>query len=110
MGYFMGEQAHDRGSRRVVYSAIEPWTRVSPPDYEANIREMIRLSRARGAAVVLLDNELWEESPYRALLKSIAADTHAPLVDTLRIVAEPRTAIERGTELERGLPAWTRDA
>ncbi|PYR42855.1 MAG: hypothetical protein DMF93_04645 [Acidobacteria bacterium] len=109
MGDFLREQAHDRGSGRVDYSAIEPWTRVSPPDYEANIREMIRLSRARGAAVVLLDNELWEESPYRALLKSIAADTHAPLVDSLRIVADARTAIERGIERDLGLAAAPRD-
>jgi len=109
MGDFLREQAHDRGSGRVDYSTIEPWTRVSPPDYEANIREMIRLARARGAAVVLLDNELWEESPYRPLLKSIAADAQVPLVDSLRIVADARAGIERGVERDLGLASASRD-
>ena len=109
MGDFLREQAHDRGSGRVDYSTIEPWTRVSPPDYESNIREMIRRSRERGASVVLLDNELWEESPYRAVLQSIAADTRAPLVDSLRIVSEARFAIERNVEHELGLAAARRD-
>ena len=105
MGDFLREHAQDRGSGRVDYSTIEPWTRVSPTDYEANIREMIRLARARGAAVVLLDNELWEESPYRTLLKSIAAAAHVPLVDSLRIVYDARAAMERDVERELGLAA-----
>ena len=109
MGDFLREQAHDRGSGHVDYSTIEPWTRVSPPDYESNIREMIRRSRERGAAVVLLDNELWEESPYREVLKTIAADTHAPLVDSLRIVYDARAAIERSLERELGLAAAQRE-
>jgi len=109
MGDFLREQAHDRGSGRVDYGTIEPWTRVSPPDFESNIREMIRRARERGASVVLLDNELWEESPYRAVLQSIAADTHAPLVDSLRIVSDARSAIERSVEHELGLAAARRD-
>jgi lysophospholipase L1-like esterase len=109
MGDFLREQAHDRGSGRVDYSTIEPWTRVSPQDYDSNLREMIRGSRARGASVVLLDNELWEESPYRNVLKTIAADTHAPLVDSLRIVYDARAAIERSLERELGLAAAQHD-
>ena len=109
MGDFLREQAHDRGSGRVDYSTIEPWTRVSPQDYDSNLREMIRGSRARGASVVLLDNELWEESPYRTVLKTIAADTHAPLVDSLRIVYDARAAIERSLERELGLAAAQHD-
>ena len=109
MGDFLREQAQDRGSGHVDYSTIEPWTRVSPTDYETNLREMIRVSRARGAAVVLLDNELWEESPYRALLKAIAADTHVALVDSLRLVYDARAAMERDVERELGLAAAQRD-
>src|SRR5262249_17480350 len=43
IGDFLREHASDRGSGKVDYEAIEPWTRVSPHEYEANIRELIRL-------------------------------------------------------------------
>jgi lysophospholipase L1-like esterase len=87
-----------KGGEPVNYSDIEPWTRVSPPDYERNIRQMVTLARGRGARVVLLDNELWAESPYRPVLAAIARDEHIPLVDSLRIIANERTGIERGME------------
>src|SRR4029078_4443464 len=64
---------------------------------------MIARSRARGAAVVLLDNELWAESPYRAELRTIAADAHVPLIDSLQIVADARGRIERDIESPPGL-------
>src|SRR5262249_26619682 len=64
---YLREQSKDRGSGYVDYNTIEPWTRVGLHDYEANLREMIRLAREHGAGVVLLDNELWAESPYRTL-------------------------------------------
>src|SRR5262245_6213238 len=83
MGDFLKEEADDRGSGGVDYSTIEPWTRVSPEDFELNIREMARLSRARGATVVLVDNELWAESPYRPVLRRLSAELEAPLVDSL---------------------------
>ena len=97
-GDFLREHANDRGSGSVDYDAIEPWTRVSPRDYEMNMREMIRLSRAHAAAVVLLDNELWEESPYRPVLQRIASDERVPLVDSLAIVAAARARMERDLE------------
>jgi lysophospholipase L1-like esterase len=103
VGDFLREQANDRGSGKVDYDAIEPWTRVSPHDYEANIREMIRLSRHHGAGVVLVDNELWEESPYRPILRTIAADAGVPLVDSLRLIADAREKIERDLESRLGL-------
>lgn len=87
-----------KGGEAVNYNDIEPWTRVSPPDYERNIREMVTLARGQGARVMLLDNELWPESPYRPVLTSIARDEHIPLVDSLRIIAEEKTRIERGME------------
>jgi hypothetical protein len=71
---------------------------VSPHDYELNIREMIRLARARGAGVVLVDNELWEGSPYRAALKKIAHDVGAPFVDSLALVTDARRHIEKSLE------------
>src|SRR5262249_16953526 len=95
IGVYLREQSKDRGAGQVDYGAIEPWTRVSPHDYEANLREMIRRSRAAGAAVVLLDNELWAERPDRALGKTMAADSQVPLVDSLQIVADARAKLER---------------
>jgi lysophospholipase L1-like esterase len=86
------------GTSAVDYDSIEPWTRVSPRDYEANVREMIRLATGQGARVVLVDNELWKGSPYRAVLKKIAAETDAPFVDSASIVDEARGGIERGLE------------
>ena len=71
---------------------------MSPHDYELNIREMIRLARERGASVVLVDNELWEGSPYRAVLRKIANELDAPLVDSLAIVKAARTSIEESLE------------
>jgi hypothetical protein len=87
-----------KGGEAVNYNDIEPWTRVSPPDYDRNIREMVTLARGQGARVLLLDNELWPESPYRPVLTAIARDEHIPLVDSLRIIAEEKTRIERGME------------
>ena len=87
-----------KGGEAVNYSDIEPWTRVSPADYEQNIREMVTLARGRGARVMLLDNELWPESPYRPVLTTIARDENIPLVDSLRIIADEKTRIERGME------------
>jgi lysophospholipase L1-like esterase len=106
---YVREQAKDRGSGAVDYSTIEPWTRVSPHDFAANLGEMIALSRAQGAAVVLLDNELWAESPYRAELRTIAADAHVPLIDSLQIVADARGRIERDIESRLGLGRATEE-
>src|SRR5262249_35604906 len=98
MDVYLREQSKDRGSGSVDYDAIEPWTRVSPHDYESNLREMIAVSRSHGISVILLDNELWAESPYRTLLKAVAADTHVPLVDSLQLVADARAKMERDVE------------
>jgi hypothetical protein len=80
---------------------------VSPRDFESNIREMIRLVRARGADVVLVDNELWEKSPYRAALEKIAQEAGAPFVDSLSLVNDARRDIE--TSLETALDLAGRD-
>jgi lysophospholipase L1-like esterase len=92
-------------SDAVDYDAIEPWTRVSPRDYDRNIREMVRLQTDRGGRVVLVDNELWDQSPYRPVLRKIAAEAHVPLVDSVQIVADARRAVEREVEERLGLAA-----
>jgi lysophospholipase L1-like esterase len=97
-GEYLKEDAEAKGSSDADYASVEPWTRVSPPDYERNLREMIRLSRSRGANVVLLDNELWDESPYRPILKRIAADTNVPLVDSFRIVTDASRSMAQDLE------------
>jgi lysophospholipase L1-like esterase len=101
MGEFLKADAKaDQGKSNatVSYDDMEAWTRVSPRDYEQNLREMIRLSRARNARVILLDNELWPESPYRPVLRTLSRDEHVPLVDSLQLIADERAKIERGME------------
>ena len=82
----------------VNYDDMEAWTRVSPRDYEQNLREMIRLSRARRARVVLLDNELWPQSPYRPVLRNLSRDEHVPLVDSLQLIADERTQFDNSPQ------------
>jgi lysophospholipase L1-like esterase len=98
IGEYLTAQADRHAQGNADYDALGEWTRVPPPDYESNVREMVRLIRAQGGEVVLLDNELWEDSPYRALLKKIAAEMHAPFVDGPRILGAARAEIERTLE------------
>jgi lysophospholipase L1-like esterase len=98
IGDYLKEEAAKPSADPGDYSSMEAWTRVSPIDYESNLREMIRLASGIGARVVLLDNELWEESPYRPVLKRISSDTHVPLVDSFQLLADARKAAEREVE------------
>ena len=103
MGDFLKADAKaDQGKSNatVNYDDMEAWTRVSPRDYDRNLREMIALARGRGARVILLDNELWPESPYRAVLRAMSRDEHVPLVDSLQLIAAERAKIERGMETQ----------
>jgi lysophospholipase L1-like esterase len=83
------------------YVKNDAWTRVSPMDYESNIREMIRLARSGGAGVILLHNELWRDSPYLAVLQNVARDEDVSLVDSSLLIATARTSIE--SEMEKRL-------
>jgi hypothetical protein len=103
IGAYLQAETDTKGSGPVDYDAIEPWTRVSPHDYEANLREMARLATDHGARVVLVDNELWDESPYRAVLRKVASDLNVPLVDSLAIVSDARKTIEEGLETQLDL-------
>jgi lysophospholipase L1-like esterase len=102
-GDYLKAEAETKGPGTVNYDAMEPWTRVSPRDYEQNIREMIRLTVERGAKAVLIDNELWNESPYRPVLRKISADLHVPLVDSLALLDAARVAKEQEIEKTLGL-------
>ncbi|MBM3813281.1 MAG: hypothetical protein FJW20_16775 [Acidimicrobiia bacterium] len=84
------------------YAEWEPWTRVSMPDYEENIGEMIRLARTNNASILLLYNSL-EESPYRTSLKKLASRHNVPLIDSKAIIEEARQAIQQRLEAGLGL-------
>lgn len=88
-----------RGSREAFdYRSMERWTRVSPIDYERNLREMIQLSRRAGAEVVLLFNEVWTGSPYRQVVSQLSEETGAGFVDTAARIALERKRIEQDVE------------
>jgi hypothetical protein len=82
----------------VNYDELEEWTRVSPRDYEGNLREMIRLARSRDASAILLDNELWGGSPYRAVLQRLSTELDVPLVDSFSLIDSAREQTERALE------------
>jgi lysophospholipase L1-like esterase len=85
------------------------WARVSPADYEENIREMIRLARGRQASVILLYNEFWKNSPYRRALEKISKSEGVPLVDTSALIEAARAKIEHDLEKRLNLEAAPTD-
>jgi lysophospholipase L1-like esterase len=85
------------------FSQLEPWTRVSPADYEKNVLEMISLAGERNASVILLYSEFWKDSPYRAVLAKVAKSERVPLVDTSALVADARKTTEEDLERKLGL-------
>jgi lysophospholipase L1-like esterase len=103
IGEYLKAKSTSQGADTIDYDGMEPWTRVSPHDFELNIREMIRLAAERGASAVLVDNELWAGSPYRTVLKRIAGDLEVPLVDSLAIVNATRSGIEQALESQLNL-------
>jgi lysophospholipase L1-like esterase len=103
IGDYLKEEATRKGSEAVDYDAIEPWTRVSPSDYERNIREMVRLSKEGGAQVALLDNELWGGSPYRVILKRLSAELRVPFIDSYQLVTDARAKAASDREASLGL-------
>ena len=92
-----------KSNANVDYDELEKWTRVSPRDYDRNVREMIALARAQGTRVILLDNELWDGSPYRPVLRAISEQEHVTLVDSLRLIADARNRLEHAMASESGL-------
>ncbi len=95
VGEHLKKEADDAAAGSGVdYAKFEPWTRVSPAAYERNLREMVRLSRARRAAVLLLYNEFWEDGPYVRILERISEEERVPLVDSSALIRSARARIE----------------
>jgi lysophospholipase L1-like esterase len=104
IGSYLEAQAKTSGEGSGTdFSGLEPWTRVSPADYETNVLEMIRLARKQSAGVILLYNEFWRGSPYRAALEKVAKSERVPLVDTSALLAEAREKMEENLERKLGL-------
>jgi lysophospholipase L1-like esterase len=93
-----GREGHESAD----YEKLEPYTRVSPSDYEKNILEMIDLARSHGAGVILLYNELWD-TPYRSVLEKVSMAKEVPLVDSKVLIDRARTRIEQDLEEKLGL-------
>lgn len=84
------------------YEKLEPYTRVSPPDYEANIREMVKLARQHNVRPILLYNELWD-TPYLAALRRVANAEDVPLVNSQALISKARVDMEQNLEDKLGL-------
>ena len=106
---YLTEGARTKGADPANYDELEPWTRVSPRDYDANIRTMIHLAKERRAEVVLLDNDVSDKGPYRPVLKKIAQDLDVPLVDSVAIIEAARTTIEQSLETTLDLQGHDND-
>ena len=93
--------------RRVMgqhdYDKMEPWTRVSPKDYEQNLLQMITLAKSHRATVVLLNNHLWPEGPYAIALKKIARAEQIPLIDSSVLIEIARKRIQDALEVRLNL-------
>ncbi|HZR21964.1 MAG TPA: GDSL-type esterase/lipase family protein [Vicinamibacterales bacterium] len=103
MSEYLKADSEDKGTGATDYDAVEPWTRVSPARYADNLREMIRLSRSIGAKVILIDNELWEESPYHPIVQRLAEELDIPFVDSLAIITQSKTKVLRDRERDLGV-------
>jgi lysophospholipase L1-like esterase len=93
--------------RRVMgqhgYDKLEPWTRVSPTDYEQNLFQMITLAKQHHAGVVLLNNALWRGGAYAIALEKIARAEQIPFIDSSLLIENARKAIEDGLEVRLAL-------
>jgi len=93
--------------RRVMgqhdYDKMEPWTRVSPKDYEQNLLQIITLAKSHQATVVLLNNHLWPEGPYALTLKKIARAEQIPLIDSSVLIETARKRIQDALEVRLNL-------
>ncbi len=95
-----GAQSAEQAVR--MYAENEEWTRVSPADYEENLRRMVALVRERGALPVLLYNEFSLTSPYHTAVLRLAATDGVDLVDGAALidVARGRASATREARLD----------
>jgi len=100
VGDYLKKEADDAAAEsKVDYAKFEPWTRVSPAAYERNVRDMVRLSRARGSGVLLLYNEFWEGNVI--ILQRVSREERVPLVDGSALIRTARARI--AADLEQAL-------
>jgi lysophospholipase L1-like esterase len=81
----------------------KPWMKAALEQYEKHNNEMIDLARSHNANVILLYNEFWTDSPYRAVLQKISDDKKVPLIDTSVLLERAKGAIEKNLEAKLGL-------
>jgi lysophospholipase L1-like esterase len=91
-----------RFSETANYEELEPYTRVSPRDYEANLTAMVQLAGDHGADALLLFNELWI-TPYRDAVRRVAAREGLAWIDSQALIAKARAQRIRQLEDRLGL-------
>jgi lysophospholipase L1-like esterase len=91
-----------RFSETADYEELEPYTRVSPRDYEANLTAMVQLAGDHGVDVLLLFNELWI-TPYRDAVRRVAAREGLAWIDSQALIAKARAQRIRQLEARLGL-------
>jgi lysophospholipase L1-like esterase len=90
------------------YERLESRVRVTPADYDKNMREMIRLVREKGAVPILLHNDLRPGSPYQSALERISKEEKVTLVDSCKLIWKAREQNDKQLEKQFGLePAPT---
>jgi lysophospholipase L1-like esterase len=97
-----------QGTESADYDELEPYTRVSPGDYERNLREIVRLARAQRADVVLLYNQLWN-TPYREVVRRLASEAELAWIDSQELIWEARRRLQRDLEARLELIPATPD-
>jgi lysophospholipase L1-like esterase len=100
---WIGREGHEQAD----YDSLESYTRVSPIEYEKNIKEMIDLARNEGAEVILLYNQLWD-TPYREALRRLSEQENVPLVDSKVLIDEAKSKL--GRDLEQRLQLIPQEA
>jgi len=102
-GFFYEAWVSAEALEAADYEHLESRLRVSPADFDQNIRGMIRLVRERGAFPLLLNNELRPGSPYQTVLQQISRDEGAPLIDTCALLLQEKHRLEAELEQRLGL-------
>lgn len=107
----------ERGGGRVKAAGSPERRRVSPKEYEENLRAMVTRTRARGARAALVLAAV-EDANYRAAAEAVAAEEGVPLIDAdaffaevaeSRLVPEGYEAMEEALEARLGAETLARD-
>jgi len=101
IGFYLKQAADGADNKVEDFEKLDQWTRVGLKDYGRNITEMVHIARKRGAHVILLYNELWEDGLYLHILQEVSKAEQVPLVDGNAIIRKMRERHEQ--DLERRL-------